>query len=229
MVGTRIGKYRVTGLLATGGMGAVYKAIHEEIGRQAAIKVLLPEYVKNDDVARRFLNEARAVNLIRHPALVEIYDTERLPDGSACLIMEFLDGETLTRRIENARGRIPTRKILRIVWQLADVLHAVHERGIVHRDLKPSNAMLVKDSAMPDGERIKLLDFGIAKLAVDSARFNLKTGTGVTMGTVYYMSPEQCLGAKEVDGKADVYSLGVVLFENMSSVEKVREPFPTWL
>jgi len=197
-------------------MGAVYKAVHEEIGRQAAIKVLLPEYVKNDEVARRFLNEARAVNLIRHPALVEIYDTERLPDGSACLIMEFLDGETLTRRIENARGRIPTRKILRIVWQLADVLHAVHERGIVHRDLKPSNAMLVKDSAMPDGERIKLLDFGIAKLAVDSARFNLKTGTGVTMGTVYYMSPEQCLGAKEVDGKADVYSLGVVLFEMLT-------------
>lgn len=216
LVGTRIGKYTITGILASGGMGAVYKAVHEEIGRQAAIKILLPEFVKNEEVVKRFLNEARAVNLIRHRSLVEIYDTDRLPDGSACLIMELLDGETLAKRIETARGRIPTRKILRVAWQLADVLNAVHERGIVHRDLKPGNAMLVKDSAMPDGERVKLLDFGIAKLAMDSTRLNPKTGTGVTMGTVYYMSPEQCLGAKEVDGKADVYSLGVMLFEMLT-------------
>lgn len=213
MIGSRLGKYRVLGLIGEGGMGAVYKAIHEGLDRMVAIKVLHARFASRNDMMTRFQNEARAANLVKHPSLVEIYDTDSLPDGSIYLVMELLDGEALSSLIERRKSKLPLKRVLRITWQLADAMAAVHSKNIVHRDLKPSNVMLVRDSVVPGGERVKLLDFGIAKLAVENAKGHAKTATGAMLGTIFYVAPEQCQNAGTVDGKADVYSLGGVLFE----------------
>jgi serine/threonine protein kinase len=205
-----IGQYRVTGLIGRGGMGAVYAAEHTLLGRPAAIKVLLPELSQKQDVVTRFFNEARAATAIRHPGIVEIYDFGWTPDGAAFIVMERLEGETLGRRA--ARLRLRWSAVLAIARQIAGALAAAHAKGIVHRDLKPDNVFLVPDPEVPGGERIKLLDFGIAKLAVDSSSSSNVTKTGAVMGTPTYMAPEQCRGVA-VDHRADLYSLGCVIYE----------------
>src|SRR5262249_28369738 len=167
MDGMTIGQYRVTGLIGRGGMGAVYAAEHALLGRPAAIKVLLPELSQKQDVVTRFFNEARAATAIRHPGIIEIYDFGWTPDGAAFIVMERLEGDTLGRR--SARLRLRWSAVLAIARQIAGALGAAHAKGIVHRDLKPDNVFLVPDPEVPGGERIKLLDFGIAKLAVDSS------------------------------------------------------------
>jgi serine/threonine-protein kinase len=205
-----IGQYRVTGLIGRGGMGAVYAAEHALLGRPAAIKVLLPELSQKQDVVTRFFNEARAATAIRHPGIIEIYDFGWTPDGAAFIVMERLEGETLARRSARLRLRWPA--VLAIARQIAGALSAAHVKGIVHRDLKPDNVFLVPDPEVPGGERIKLLDFGIAKLAVDSTTSSNVTKTGAVMGTPTYMAPEQCRGVV-VDHRADLYSLGCVIYE----------------
>jgi hypothetical protein len=210
MEGQTIGQYRVTGLIGQGGMGAVYAGEHALLGRPAAIKILLPELSQKQDIVMRFFNEARAATAIRHPGIVEIYDFGWTPEGAAFIVMEHLQGETLARRA--ARGRIPWAVALAIARQIAGALGAAHGKGIVHRDLKPDNIFLVLDPEVPGGERIKLLDFGIAKLAGDTSTTAHVTKTGAVMGTPTYMAPEQCRGVV-VDHRADLYALGCIVFE----------------
>ncbi|HEX3478527.1 MAG TPA: serine/threonine-protein kinase, partial [Kofleriaceae bacterium] len=147
---------------------------------------------------------------IRHPGIVEIYDFGWTPDGAAFIVMERLEGETVGRRSARIRQRWPA--VLATARQIAGALGAAHAKGIVHRDLKPDNVFLVPDPEVPGGERIKLLDFGIAKLAVDSTTSSNVTKTGAVMGTPTYMAPEQCRGVA-VDHRADLYSLGCVIYE----------------
>ena len=210
MEGATIGQYRVTGVIGQGGMGAVYAAEHTLLGRPAAIKILLPELSRKQDIVQRFFNEARAATAIRHPGIVEIYDFGWTEDGAAFIVMERLDGETLARR--SARGRMRWQAALGVARQIAGALSAAHGKGIVHRDLKPDNVFLVLDPEVPGGERIKLLDFGIAKLAGESSPNVNATRTGAVLGTPTYMAPEQCRGVA-IDHRVDVYALGCVVFE----------------
>lgn len=197
-------------------MGVVYEAINDSIERHVAIKVLHPQWATNRDATARFFNEAVAVNRICHPGLVQISDYAQLPDGTAYLVMEFLDGESLAARVQRIGGRLSVGSVLQIAWQIADTLAAAHAKGIIHRDLKPDNVMLVADKVAPGGERAKLVDFGIAKLTDSTATSQIKTHTNVIMGTPRYMAPEQCRGTGEVTDKADVYSLGIMLYQLLS-------------
>ena len=213
MLGSSVGSYVITGLVGEGGMGVVYGAQHSLLGRQAAIKVLLPDLSRNQDIVNRFFNEARAATSIRHPGIIEVYDFGYLPDGSAYIAMEFLDGQSLATRLAS-RGRMPPAGAAWYLRQMAGALAAAHAKGIVHRDLKPDNVFLVPDPEMPTGERIKLLDFGIAKLSADSGS-QQKTRTGSLIGTPTYMSPEQCRGVT-VDHRSDIYAMGCILFEMLT-------------
>jgi serine/threonine-protein kinase len=204
--GTLVGEYRVTHKLGEGGMGVVYAGIHPEIGKRVAIKILGPQAGAYPDLIRRFKEEARAVNKIRHPNIIDVFAFNQLPDGRHYFVMEYLDGESLTDRL--ARGPMDFTEMRRLLGQICSALHAAHEAGVVHRDLKPDN-IWVATQTMSES-RIKLLDFGIAKLSdVTSAS---ATRSGVPMGTPLYMPPEQGLG-RVVDRRADVYALGVLLYQ----------------
>src|SRR5689334_8160480 len=210
MRGRVIGQYRVTGVLGEGGMGVVYAAEHVLLGRPTAVKLLLPELSNRQGLVQRFFNEARAATAIRHPGIVEIYDFGWTNEGAGFIVMELLQGETL--RARRKRGRMPWPTALSVTRQIAGALAAAHAKGIVHRDLKPDNVFLVPDPEVSGGERIKLLDFGIAKLAVDLSSTVTVTQTGAVIGTPTYMAPEQCRGVA-VDHRADLYALGCVIYE----------------
>ena len=228
----QLGPYRIVQPLGEGGMGAVFEAVQEPIGRRVAVKVLLPHHARDRDAVGRFFNEARAVNLIEHPSIVQISDYGQADDGTAYLVMELLRGETLGQRLDalQAAGRrLPALQAARIGMQLADALAAAHEKGVIHRDLKPSNVMLVRDAAVAGGVRAKVLDFGIAKLAQGPGRAHAQgpgTATHAVMGTPQYMSPEQCAGAGGVDDRTDVYALGVMLFELLAGQLPFRAATP---
>ena len=215
MLGEKFGDYEIVRLVGRGGMGAVYEAINANINRRAAIKVLLPEFAKEDDTVRRFFNEARAVNTINHPGVVQVSDVGKRPDGSLYLVMEFLEGETLTERLHTRGGSLLETEAVTISWQLAGVLAAAHSKSIIHRDLKPGNIMLVPDMAGPDGERLKLLDFGIAKLGGAGGE-DANTRKGQVLGTATYMAPEQFQSDQEVDGQSDVYCMAIVMYRMLS-------------
>ena len=195
-------------------MGAVYLAEHPGIGRKVAIKVLRAEMDHDPQLLTRFLNEARAANAIRHPNIIEVLDSGVTERGASYLVMELLEGESLSARIKRL-FRLDERGALEIAVQTALGLSAAHAKGITHRDLKPDNIYIIPEPADPSRERVKILDFGIAKLH-KLAGDSLKTRTGTLMGTPVYMSPEQCLGTKEVDHRSDVYSLGVILYEMLT-------------
>ncbi|MCL4228968.1 MAG: serine/threonine protein kinase [Myxococcales bacterium] len=220
MIGETLGAYRVERELGRGGMGAVYAAAHTLLGRRAAIKVLLAELSKNEQIVQRFFNEARAASAIKHPSIVEIYDFGWADDGRAYIVMELMDGEPLASRLRRV-GRLPVATALHLGRQIANALAAAHATGIVHRDLKPDNVFLVPDVEVAGGERVKLLDFGIAKLTGGLGGDIARTRTGTVMGTPTYMSPEQCEGSREVDHRTDLYALGCMVFEMVSG----RPPF----
>ncbi len=233
--GATVGAYQIVRQLGEGGMGVVWLAEHTLLGRRAAIKVLHRSFSDRQDVVTRFFNEAKAATAIADPGIVQIFDFGH-SDGSAYIVMELLEGEGLQARL-NRMGRVPVGEALRIMRQVAGSVGAAHVRGVVHRDLKPDNIYLVRDPEVPGGERAKILDFGIAKLAADQ---NVaKTHTHAVMGTPAYMSPEQCRGAGFVDQRSDVYSLGCVLFHLVVGVppfsgqgvgdliaQHLREPAP---
>ena len=210
----QIGPYQIGKRIGQGGMGAVHEAVHETIGRRAAVKFLNESLARNPATLTRFFNEARAVSVVEHPGLVQIYDSGQLPnDGPAYIIMELIRGETLAERLKREK-RLPVLQALRLGWQLSDTLAAVHEKDIVHRDIKPANLMIVPDPAATGRERLKILDFGIAKLASGIGAGD--TRPGQVMGSPVYMAPEQCRGAAGVDSKADVYATGAVLYHMLA-------------
>ncbi|MFO0578923.1 MAG: serine/threonine-protein kinase [Polyangia bacterium] len=215
----QIGPYRVIRKIGAGGMGEVFEARHTTIERRVAIKVLRPTLAQNPELNTRFINEARAVNIVEHPGIVQVFDYGRLPDGTAYIVMEYLHGVTLSGHMGHSVEHLPIEDVLRFSRQIASVLAAAHAKGIIHRDLKPDNVMLIPDPELDDPLRIrlKLLDFGVAKLGSSLASGEVgvaATQNSLVVGTPEYMSPEQCRNSGKVTGKADVYSLGVILFES---------------
>ncbi len=211
MIGETILNYRVQFELGSGGLGTVYAAEHALIGRRAALKVLSPAVAHDEAMVARFLAEARAVNAIRHPNIVDVTDYGQA-NGHFFIVMELLEGETLGQRLEKV-GRLEVRPAQAALLQVASAVGAAHQRGIVHRDLKPENIFLTAYADYPDF--VKVLDFGIAKLMHTEAS-GLKTSPGLIMGTPAYMSPEQCLGASDLDHRSDIYSLGVVAYRMLT-------------
>lgn len=217
--GKIVGAYRILAKIGEGGMGAVYECVHTTIDRRAVLKVVRQELSSLPGVAARFFNEARAANRVQHAGVVQVFDCGQIEDGTLYLLMEFVDGETLAARLHAARGASPHSlglDALPILHQLASILAAAHKQKIVHRDLKPSNVMLVADPSSRGGDRVRLLDFGIAKVLVDALDQNPqgpKTETGMILGTPSYMAPEQAKSAATVNDRADVYALGVIAYE----------------
>lgn len=206
-----IGRYRVIRKLSTGGMAEVYAAKHELMDRAAAVKLLLPEMSAREDIVRRFFQEAQAAARIDHPGIVQVFDVGYTPGGRAYLVMEMLAGEPLGQRLQR-QGTLSLEATLILIRQLAGAIGAAHQRGIIHRDLKPDNLFLVPDPEMPQGERVKVLDFGLAKLLEGPAPARELTAQGAVFGTPSYMAPEQCQSAANVDGRADLYSIGCIFY-----------------
>ncbi len=221
LIGLTIGNYQIKSKLGEGGMGSVYLAVHPLIGKQVALKVLHAEFASNRDVVARFFTEAKSVNDIQHPNIVNIVDYGELhtAEGGEMVyfIMEFLDGDSLSNVIR-AQAPLPPERALAICMQIADALGASHQNGVVHRDLKPDNVILIQRGRQTDF--VKVLDFGIAKLTGDQPG-SRRTRTGIVMGTPAYMSPEQCEGRGNVDHRTDIYALGILLYEMITG----RVPF----
>ncbi|MBI2392517.1 MAG: serine/threonine protein kinase [Deltaproteobacteria bacterium] len=203
------GKWRLERLLGMGGMAAVYAARHRN-GARAAVKLLHPELARHAQLRERFLREGYAANRVEHPGAVAVLDDDVVEggpdDGAAYIVMELLEGEVLEERA--ARAPLSERELLQVADSVLDVLAAAHGHGVIHRDLKPDNLFLPRTA---DGSlRVKVLDFGLARVAEGS---RLQTRAGITLGTPAYMSPEQAAGrADEIDGRADLFSLGAVMF-----------------
>src|ERR1044072_2869871 len=213
------GKYRVEGFIAQGGRGAVYRARHIMLGDEVVIKTLRAEMRNNTEWLRRFQREGKAARAFRHPNSVTVYDLSSGSDGMIYMVMEFVEGHTLDKELK-ARGHFTPEEALEVLEPVADVLDAAHARGVVHRDLKPENIMLGADGR--GGTVVKVLDLGIAKIVgagdVQSVGVTSLTMAGQILGTPYYMSPEQWGdmprdGNPEVDGRTDIYSLGIIFFE----------------
>ena len=204
------GQYRILQRMGAGSTGVIYEAVRISDGLPVAMKLLRVAAAHDAVASDRLRREAEALGLSWHPNVVEVIDHGYLPDGTAYLVMELLPGESLATRLRN-RVRITPAELLPIALQMCDALAAVHAAGVVHRDVKPSNILLVVDRDAPGGpERVKLLDFGIARVEWEETRI---TNTGGPLGTPGYMSPEQEMGEGEVDGRSDLFALGAMLFE----------------
>lgn len=202
---TLCGKWHLDFLLGVGGMAAVYRATHRN-GKEAAVKILHPEISVNTGVRERFLREGYAANRVKQDGAVSVLDDDMAEDGSAFLVMELLEGETLESRRERKGGKLPPTEVLSLADQVLDTLAAAHAQGIVHRDLKPENLFLTRNG------RVKVLDFGIARLQELSSSASA-TQTGSMMGTPAFMPPEQARGRwNEVDGRTDLWALGASMF-----------------
>jgi serine/threonine protein kinase len=224
--GTLVGEYQIVDRIAEGGMGTVYSALHPLIGKKVAIKILSGRLAKNSNAIRRFVLEARAVNDIRHPALVDIFSFGRLTDGRPYYVMEFLDGRSLGAVLRMHRRLTPFDSYS-VFMDVGRVLVAVHDHGIVHRDLKPDNVILIPQGS-DQSPKVKLVDFGLAKLLVGEKGQTSNgphTAIGVNVGTPHYMSPEQCRGGK-VDARSDLYALGVMYYETVTGQLPIDGPTP---
>jgi len=212
LIGRSIGNYKIVRAIGEGGMGTVYLAEHPTIGKRVAVKMLRPDLGTDPGLVSRFFQEARSVNEIRHPNIVDISDFGKTEDGIVYLVMELLEGRSLRDRL-NAEGALPLTVAVTISQQVCDALAAAHRAGIIHRDLKPDNIFLLQDAAQPGTIRSKLFDFGVAKLLGEQEKqVGHKTIAGSVVGTPFYMSPEQAL-CQDVGAASDIYSMGVVMFE----------------
>jgi serine/threonine protein kinase len=205
-------RYRVLRLLGEGGMGAVYEAEHTVIGRRVAVKVLHAQFASESKVVKRFVNEARAAAMIGHPNILDCTDLGQAEDGSPFLVLELLTGRDLDEEIE-VGGPMQVGRLVDIMLQAASALSAAHKKGIVHRDMKPDNIYLVEHG--PRDPHVKVLDFGISKFASHMAT-SPGTAVGAAMGTPYYMAPEQLRDASAVDARADVYAMGVIMYQALT-------------
>jgi serine/threonine-protein kinase len=214
-IGQTVGNYIVQAQLGEGGMGAVYLAEHPVIGRKVALKVIHPQYARSHDIVSRFITEAKSVNQIGHDHIVDITDFGTTAGGDFYFVMELLEGTALSELIQQGPRFSPDRALW-ICAQIADALQASHDHGVIHRDLKPENIFLVAHGG--DQDFVKVLDFGLAKLINPSpaATPTHSTKAGLVMGTPCYMAPEQCEGTVEIDHRADIYALGVILFEMLT-------------
>jgi Tol biopolymer transport system component/tRNA A-37 threonylcarbamoyl transferase component Bud32 len=219
--GTKLGRYEIRSKIGEGGMGEVYRARDEKLNRDVAIKVLPAALSENSDRLHRFEQEAQAAGVLNHPNILAVYDVGT-HDGAPYVVSELLEGETLRGRLDD--GPLSTRKAIDYATQVARGLAAAHDRGIIHRDLKPDNLFITKD------DRVKILDFGLAKLVqpsgeavgqTDIATRKVHTDPGTVMGTVGYMSPEQVRG-QTVDHRTDIFSFGTVLYEMLSGRRAFR-------
>lgn len=208
--GHTVGKYKLGKKLGEGAFGLVFIAHDTGLDRDVALKFLRPHHISNPQAFERFLQEARSVAKLSHPGIVTVHELGTADGGIAFIAMELLQGESLNDRL-NRVGRFSPDTTKEICLQIASTLNAAHMAGIVHRDLKPDNLFLVADPAIPGQERVKVLDFGIAKLA-HTQTTSVQTGS-LLIGTPRYMSPEQCRSSANVDYRSDIYSLGCILYE----------------
>lgn len=220
-LGSKLGPYEIVAALGAGGMGEVYRARDPRLGREVAIKILAVGSVGDPERLRRFEQEARATAALNHPNILAVFDIGS-QDDSPYIVSELLDGETLRARLSS--GPLPARKAVEYALQIARGLAAAHDHGIFHRDIKPENIFITRDG------HVKILDFGLAKLTMPesstpgmstAATLDSVTGRGVLLGTLGYMSPEQCRGAS-IDGRTDIFSFGVVLYEMVSGKRAFR-------
>ncbi len=202
------GRFRVESFIGEGGMGEVYRGIHEPLGEVVAIKVLKKEHARDERMAARFRREARSASRVQHRNVVGIFDMGQLDDGRLYLVMEYIRGRSLVDILDE-EGALPVERALRLGIQIADAMAAAHGMGIMHRDLKPEN-IVVMDT--PEGELVKVLDFGLARMVENQSAEEKITMSGEVFGTPVYMSPEQCFG-EPLSYTTDVYSFGVCLFE----------------
>ncbi|MEM9073137.1 MAG: serine/threonine-protein kinase [Myxococcota bacterium] len=222
-VGTDLAeKYRIERILGKGGMGVVFQGRHLWTEREVALKILFHDYAQDDGIARRFLQEARTAAQIEHPNVVDVLDMGRDSSGTVFLVLEMLEGESLADRLEREEV-LEVEETLELLLPVMDALSMAHEAGIVHRDLKPDNIFISRNAK---GKRIpKLLDFGIAKVVKGDS--NLSTQTGAVIGTPQYMAPEQVRALPDVGPAADVWSMGIVLYEAMSGRLPFESDTPT--
>ncbi len=216
------GRFEVEREIGSGGMGAVYLARHLGLERPVAIKVLKSEFVSDPDVTDRFMREARTMAKLRHPNAAMIFDAGVLPDGRHFIVMEFVEGSTLSEALAR-EGRFTPERAVRVAGEICDVLSEAHKLGIIHRDLKPSNIMLTEKG-------VCVLDFGVAKVLASTTSevtaTHATTGSGVIVGTPRYMSPEQCMGQR-VGAQSDLYSLGVLVYEMLTGRPPFTDPLPS--
>jgi serine/threonine-protein kinase len=206
------GTYRIVRLIGSGGMGQVFEATHERLAVRYAVKVVRPDVRDHPDALPRFMREAQVTSRLRHPGIVSVVDFNTLPNGSAFLVMEYLEGEPLGKVLAHT-GPMPLDRVADLTEQMSAALSAAHAQGIVHRDIHPQNVFVLPPSGR-EGERIKILDFGISKIASVPHRI---TGTAAVMGTPLYMSPEQAEGKmNELDAASDQFSLAAIVYEMLT-------------
>jgi len=213
-----IGQYRIEKKLGEGGMSTVYLAQQTTVQRPAVIKVLKTQV--DDKSAERFAIEARAASNLNHPNIVTIYNYGQMDDGTLFLAMEYIDGETLESRIARC-GPLPVDRAVHVASQIASALGEAHASGVIHRDLKPANVMIVDRAGEPTF--VKVLDFGIAKM-LDEVPERELTQAGQVVGTPTYMAPEQARGEKNVDGRADLYGVGAILYRMVTGQRPYTAP-----
>jgi len=216
------GKWRVDRLIDIGGMGAVYAATHRN-GRRAALKVLHPQYALDPEVRKRFLREGYVANKIDHPGALAILDDDVAEDGSPFLVMELLEGESLSGWLKRVGGTLDPIEAVAVAGQVLEVLGIAHQHGIVHRDIKPGNIFVVQSG------HAKLLDFGLARVR-DGVISLIPTAVGIVMGTPGYMAPEQARGlGDQIDARSDLFAVGAVLFRAISgrAIHAKETPFDT--